>query len=268
MGFHVVAAEEGYHDDGAEANGHPSHGDAAGFLDFFGVLDAHETHQNVGHTEVAEAPGEARNQGDKADGLAGGGVGKEAHQVGVLGVHGVHGSGKSARAGHDNRGNHDDGNEHHGRLDKVGPANGEEAAHEGVAHHHDGAENQSRVVVHAEDGSEELGASHKAGHGVEKEEGENEDGGDNADNALVVAETVREKVGEGDGIAAEVAVLAEPATHDFPVQVGADHETDTDPGFGKAAHEDGAREAHQKPAAHVGGLCGHGDHPLVHATVA
>ena len=65
-----------------------------------------------------------------------------------------------------------------------------------------------------------------------------------------------------------MAVLAEPAAHDFPVEVGADHETDTDPRFGESAHEDGAREAHQKPATHVGGLGGHGHDPLVHAAVA
>ena len=65
-----------------------------------------------------------------------------------------------------------------------------------------------------------------------------------------------------------MAVLAEPAAHDFPVEVRADDEADADPRFGETAHEDGAREAHQKPAAHVGGLRGHCHDPLVHAAVA
>lgn len=220
------------------------------------------------HAKIAEAPREARNQGDKPDGLAGGGVGEQAQQVGVLRVHGVHGRSKTARTGHDNRGNRDDGDEHHGRLDKVRPAHSEKSAHEGVAHHDDRTDDKARGVVHAEDGAEELRASHKARNRVEQEERENENRGDDADDSLVVAETVRKKVGEGNGIAAEVAVLAEPAAHDFPVEVRADHETDTDPRFGKPAHEDGAREAHQEPAAHVGGLCGHGHDPLVHAAVA
>ena len=266
--FYVVASEDGNHDGGTEADGDPGHGDAAGELDVFGVLDAHETHQNVRHAKIAEAPGEARNQGDKPDGLAGGGVGEQAQQVGVLCVHGVHGRCKSARAGHDNRRNRDDGNQHHGRLDKVRPANGKETAHEGVAHHDDRTDDKAGGVVHAEDGAEEFCASYKARNRVEQEERENEDGGDNADDSLVVAEAVRKEVGQRDGVSAEVAVLAEPAAHDFPVEVGADHETDTDPSFGKPAHEDGAREAHQKPAAHVGGLCGHGHDPLVHAAVA
>ena len=266
--FYVVASEDGNHDGGTEADGDPGHGDAAGELDVFGVLDAHEAHQNMRHAEVAETPREARNQGDKPDGLAGGGVGEQAQQVGVLCVHGVHGRSKTARTGHDNRGNRDDGDEHHGRLDKVRPAYGKETAHEGVAHHDNRTDDKARGVVHAEDGAEELRASHKARNRVEQEERENEDGGDNADNALVVAETVRKEVGEGNGVTAEVAVLAEPAAHDFPVEVGADHETDTDPCFGKPAHEDCAREAHQKPAAHVGGLCRHRHDPLVHAAVA
>ena len=266
--FYVVAAEDGNHDGGTEADGDPGHGDAAGELDVFGVLDAHEAHQNVRHAKIAETPGEARNQGDKPDRFAGGGVGEQAQQVGVLRVHGVHGRSKTARTGHDNRGDGDDGDKHHGRLDKVRPAYGKETAHEGVAHHDDRTDDKAGGVVHAEDGAEELGASHKARHRVEQEERENENRGDNADDSLVVAETVRKKVGEGNGIAAEVAVLAEPATHNFPVEVGADHETDTDPGFRETAHEDGAREAHQKPAAHVGGLGGHGHDPLVHAAVA
>ena len=243
--FNVVAAKERNHNHGTEANGHPCHGDAAGFLDFFGVLDAHKAHQNVRHAKVTEAPGETRNQRNQTNGLAGGGVGEKAHQVGVLGVHGIHRGGKTARAVHDNRRNHDDGDEHHGRLDKIGPANREESAHKGIAHDHDRTENQAGVVIHAENGAEEFRASDKARHRVEQEERENENRGDNADNALVVAETVREKVREGDGISAEVAVLAEPATHDFPVEVGADHEADTDPRFRETAHENGAREAHQ-----------------------
>ena len=76
--FYVVASEDGNHDGCTEADGDPGHGDAAGELDVFGVLDAHETHQNMWHAEVAETPGKARNQGDKPDGLAGGGVGEQA----------------------------------------------------------------------------------------------------------------------------------------------------------------------------------------------
>ena len=220
------------------------------------------------HAKIAETPGEARNQRDKPDGLAGGGVGEQAQQVGVLCVHGVHGRCKSARAGHDNRGDGDDGDEHHGRLNKVRPAHGEETAHEGVTHYDDRTDDKARGVVHAEDCAEQFSARDKARNRVEQEERENEDGGDNADDSLVVAEAVRKEVGERDGVTAEVAVLAEPAAHDFPVEVRADDKSDTDPRFGETAHEDGAREAHQKPAAHVGGLCGHCHDPLVHATVA
>ena len=76
VGFYIVAAKKGDHDDGSQADGDPGHGNTAGMLDFFGFLDRHKTHQNVGHAKVAKAPGQARNQGDKADGLAGGGVGE------------------------------------------------------------------------------------------------------------------------------------------------------------------------------------------------
>ena len=152
-------------------------------------------------------------------------------------------------------------------MDKVSPAHGKKAAHERVAHHHDGTENETRGVIHTKDGAEEFCASDKARDRIEKEEGQNENRGDDADDALVIAETVREKVRESNRVAAEMAVLAESATDDFPVEVRTDHKADTDPSFGKTAHEHGARKAHQHPAAHVGRLGGHGDHPLVHAAV-
>ena len=65
-----------------------------------------------------------------------------------------------------------------------------------------------------------------------------------------------------------MAVLAEALAYDFPVEIGADDKADTDPGFGEPTHEHGSGEPHQEPAAHVGGLGGHGYHPFVHSTVA
>ena len=219
------------------------------------------------HAKVAKAPREARNQCDKANGLACCRIREKAHQVRILGVHGIHRRGKTARAAHDHHRNHEDCDKHHRSLDKVSPAHRKEAAHERVAHHHDSTEDKARRVAHAENRAEKLCASDKARDRVEQEERENENRGNHADDALIVAETVREKVRECNRVAAEMAVLAEPATDNFPVEVRTDNKAYTDPSFGKAAHEHGAREAHQHPAAHVGRLGGHGDHPLVHAAV-
>ncbi|MNE84987.1 hypothetical protein D3C80_1819390 [compost metagenome] len=46
------------------------------------------------------------------------------------------------------------------------------------------------------------------------------------------------------------------AGNEQPVQVGTNGQADGDPGFGKAREVDGARQAHQQPAAHVGGTGG------------
>lgn len=268
VGAHIVVTQEADHDHCTEADDNPGHGDAARVLDFISVLDGHETHQNVGHAEVAETPGQARNQGDKADCLAGRSVGEEAHQVGVLCVHCIHGSSKAAAGNADDGGNHENGDEHHGSLDEVCPADCEEAAHEGVAHDHHSTDDKAGGVVQTEDGAEELSGSHEAGHSVEEEEGQDEEGCDYADNALLVAETVGEEVGEGDGVVAEVGVLAETTANNLPVEVSSDHETDTDPSFGETADEDGAGKTHEHPATHIGSLGGHCHHPLVHTTVA
>lgn len=264
----VVVAQKTNHNDSAQADDDPGHGDTARVLDFFGVLDGHEANQDMGHTEVTETPGEAGNQGDESNCLAGRGVGEEAHQVGVLCVHCIHGSSEATTGNADDGGNHEHCDEHHGSLDEVSPADCEEAAHEGVAHDHHSTDDKAGGVVQTEDGAEELSGSYKAGHGVEEEEGQDEEGGNHADNALLVAETVGEEVGEGDGVVAEVGVLAETTANNLPVEVSSDHETDTDPSFGETADEDGARETHEHPATHIGGLGGHCHHPLVHATIA
>ena len=251
MSRHVIATEKGNHHNCAEANGHPGHSDATRILYFFGVLDGHKAHEDVRHAKVAKSPRKARNQRDKPNGLARRCVREKAHQVRILGVHGVNRRGKTARAAHDYQRNHKHRDKHHQRLDKVRPAYGKESAQERVAHHHDRTKDKSRRIAHAENRSEQLSAGDKAGDRVEQEERENENRGNDADDSLLVAETIREKVRERNRVAAEMAVLAQPATDDFPVEVRADYKPNANPGFGKAAHEHGARESHQQPAAHI-----------------
>ena len=53
---HVIAAEECNHHNCGKADNHPSHSNTARILDFFGVLDGHEAHEDVRHAKVAKAP--------------------------------------------------------------------------------------------------------------------------------------------------------------------------------------------------------------------
>ncbi|MNE14736.1 hypothetical protein D3C80_1076240 [compost metagenome] len=60
---------------------------------------------------------------------------------------------------------------------------------------------------------------------------------------------------------------AQTASDEQPVQVGADGQADGNPGFGQAGEVDGARQAHQQPATHVGSAGGkRGDHATQAAT--
>ena len=49
-----------------QGNDDPGHGDVFGFFQFHGIADSHETHQDVGLAEVADAPADGRDNGDDA----------------------------------------------------------------------------------------------------------------------------------------------------------------------------------------------------------
>ena len=68
----------------------------------------------------------------------------------------------AAKGNHADDRDQDDGQEHHAALDEVGPADGHEAAQEGVNDDDAGAEDQGREVIHAEDRFKELAAGDEA----------------------------------------------------------------------------------------------------------
>ena len=111
---------------------HPHGSDAPGQLQLVLIPDGHKPHQNVGHAEVAQAPGHHGYDADKAVGLGGAGgrvVGlteaEEAGQGAGVVQHGVHAPGLNNAEYHDNR----QGDGHNNRLNQVHGSYGGEAAH-------------------------------------------------------------------------------------------------------------------------------------------
>ena len=56
---HDHSAEIGDEHGGEQGDDDPNDGHDGGLLDHGGLLDGHEAHQNVGHTEIAQAPAQA-----------------------------------------------------------------------------------------------------------------------------------------------------------------------------------------------------------------
>lgn len=258
------------HDGGDEGDTDPEHSDMAGLWDFGGAADGHKADEDMGHTEITEAPTEGREEGDEADIF--GAVGEDEEVIhmglteeGVLGVQGV----DSAEGDDGGDGDDDDGEEHEEALDEVGPADGFETSEEGIAEDDADAEGEGELVGEVEDGIEELGAGDETGGGIDEEEDEDDEGGDDTEEVGVVLEAVIEEIGDCDSVTGDTGIVAEAEGDILPIEVGTDTEAECDPeGIGDTGEVGGAWEAHQEPATHIGGLGGDGGDPFIELAAA
>ena len=247
-----VAAEVGdaevAHADGTEqAEEHPDHADAAGVGDGVQRFGRHEAHEDVRLAEVAQTPGGQREDGQGVE------VAHQAVGARLELFDDLHALGDAALVVDDHQRGHDQRGDHQRGLDGVRPADGQEAADEDVGNGAQGADPEGDAVGHAEHALEEAGARHDAGGAVQREEDEDDDRREDAQQVTVVLEAVGEVVGHGQRVADLFGVDAQAPGHQVPVEPGTDAQADGNPGLGQAAGVDGARQAHQQPAAHVGG---------------
>ena len=154
---------------------------------------------------------------------------------------------------------HDQGHGHDDRLDQARNRGGEEAAHGAVADDNGGGDQHRAHVTHVKQVGEELAAGGEAGGRVGHEEDDDDQGRDAFDQTALVAEAVGEEIGDRDR--AELCrVAAQAPCDDKPVEIGADGKADHRPCRVRQAAEVGQTgNAHQEPAAHVGGLGAHRD---------
>ena len=215
----------------------------------------------MGHAEVAEAPGQRGGDrqrrighGSIGRGVVGGGEAEIAGKAAGVLHHRVKAAGLAdpEEQDHDERDGHDDA------LNKVRRGGRQEAAHRGIEHDDDRADDHRRVIVHAEQGVEELAAGGEAGSRVGYEENNNHERGDQGQHVLLIAVAVGEELRDRDG-AGGLGISAEALGHDQPVEIGARRKTDGGPAGIRDAGEIGdAGQAHQEPAAHIRGFRAHG----------
>ena len=99
---------------------------------FLRVLDGHEPQQDVGHTEVAQAPGQSGHDGQQAE--AGGAARGRVITPGQVQIAGqgpgvLHHSRRAAGLPDAEEDDDDQGDGHEDGLDQVGKAHGHKAAH-------------------------------------------------------------------------------------------------------------------------------------------
>ncbi len=243
----VGDAEETHRHGTGQRQDHPGHADATGVGNGLDRVGGHEAHQDVRLAEVAQAPGQQRDDGDE-------GQPAEHVEVGrVLRLDGGH-HGAHVTEGEDDEQRRDQQREDHQRgLHGVGPAHRQEAADEHVKDGRRSADPQCVFVGHAEGGLEQPRAGHHARGAVDGEEHQDHQRGEDPQHAALVLEAVREIVRQGQRVVVVLGVHAQATGNEQPVEPGADDQADGDPAFRQAGDEDRAGQAHQQPAAHVRG---------------
>ena len=236
---------------------------------------AHEAHEHLWHAEITQAPREASDNRHCA-GSVYRRFAKQRHAVfnnlQAIGAHnrlrrhsgrkeardvlqerdGVFHAARHADAAHKN---HHERANHDRTLNKVGRAYREVSTHEGVHEHDEGAQNHHGGVVEPEQRGEKLAARYKAAAAIDAEEQQNNDGRDAHENAAIIMEAVAEKIGQSDGVAGNLRILAQTSRHELPIQIRANGEADCSPhGIGSAREIGNARQTHEQPARHVGCL--------------
>ena len=81
---------------------------------------------------------------------------------------------------------------------------------------------------------------------------------------LLSPKRVGEAVRQGQALRFFSVWDPQPVGDPAPVEAGTAMRPMAIQGLGDAADEDGARQAHQEPATHVGGTGGEGGHPVPH----
>ena len=258
-------------DGGRHRDDHPHRGNAAAEDQLLLLLNGHETEQDVGHSEIAEAP---RHRGDDVQQTVGGGCvggrvvaghhGQVAGQALGVGHHGVPAA-RRADAVHQHshqRQRHDDG------LDEVGGGHGAETAQNRITHDDEGRHQHRRHVVHPEQAVEQLATGRKAGGRVGHEEDDDDDRAQRVEQVALVMESQRQELRHRDGVQIG-RVPPQPPGHDQPVQPCTHRKADGCPaGRGDAGEVGKARHSHQQPAGHIAGLGAHGRDQRTHLAAA
>ena len=173
----------------------------------------------MGHSEVAQAPGQGGRDAQPAKGgrLPGGGVVALGQveitgQGGGVGDHGIPAAGLADTEKDDD----DQRNTHDNALHQVRGGHRQETAQHRITDNHQRANDHGCVVVHPQQAVEQGTHGLEAGGGIGDEENQDDDGGDAGQNVAFVTVAAGEEVGDGD-CPGDSGIAAEPFCHNQPV---------------------------------------------------
>ena len=219
----------------------PGNADLGGLLQALLGLQAHEANDNVGHTEVAQAPAQA---GDDVLPAA------EGIKI-VGGVHRVNARALEHEQG-ENRCN-EQRTQHQHALEEVRPADGGEAAQEGIGNDNEGGQIHSRRLVHTDNGVKQGAAGLHAGGGVHGIGHQEDHRADDLQGLGLREKAVGQILGNGDGVVGHDGEPTQPGGLGDPADGVADGQTHGDPYLAQTQGVNGGGQTHEHPGAHIGG---------------
>ena len=256
------------HDSCGQRDKHPYRSNAAGFLNRLRRRNAHEAHEDMRLTEVAETPRKQRDDAHCSIRHAGRTVNEHIQEIRIERFHLREELGRAAHREDSDGRNREHAEEHQDALEEVGPANSEKAACKRVRNNDYCTDQQRHHVRNAEYGREQLRAGYKAGRSVKQEKHQNKHRCNNRNPAAFIVETVFEELRQRNRITCGFGVLAQTLCNEQPVKVSANSQTNGDPACGNTGQVRRTRQAHQQPAGHVGRLCAHGGYPRAKLSAA
>ena len=141
--------------------------------------------------------------------------------------------------------------QHQQALEKVRPAHGGEAAHEGVGDDDHRRDVHGHRRVNAHHGVKQRAAGLDAAGGIHRIRYQKNDSADHLHGFAAGQEAVGQILGDGDGVLGGNGIPAQPRRFKDPAQGIADRQTNGNPRFphAKGVHRRG--QTHQHPGAHV-----------------
>ena len=261
------AADHADGDCRGERKDDPGHRDVRRAPDLAGRADRHEAHEDVRLTEIADAPGEQR---DELDGTERRAVGlRERLEHRRLDAADLRERAFETAVCHRTAdGDDEDREEHHDALDEIRARDREEPADERIEDDRPRADEDRVFIRDAEHRLEEPPRRDKPRRRVDDEKDEDENRGHDAQEVRRIVVAVLEEFRQRERVVGELGVLAQAGGDEMPVRPGADGDADGDPARVEPREIREPRHAHEHPAAHIRRLRRQRRHPRAELAVA
>ena len=223
----------------------PGNTDFRALSEIFVAADGHKADNDVRHAEITKSPGQA---GD--DGLP---VREEVPVIRIGFRECFHGHLALAAVDKTQRKDrrNEKSTEHQQALEKVGPADSAETAHEGIGNDDCSGDVHRDSRINSDDSVEECAAGFDAGGRIDGIGYQKNHSAENLQDFAGGFEAVGQVLRQGDGIIRGNREAAKTGRFKNPAQRIPDGQADGDPGLANAIQIDGGRQTHKYPGAHI-----------------